>query len=92
MLAARRGDALKELAEQIGQSGREAIPVTADVSNPDDIDRIAETAMSHFGRIDIWINNAGIGALGYFWDIPIRDLARVVEVNLTALCTGRTLR
>lgn len=88
VLAARRGDALKELAEQIGQSGREAIPVTADVSNPDDIDRIAETAVSHFGRIDVWINNAGIGALGYFWDIPIRDLARVVEVNLTGLMYG----
>ncbi len=79
---------LDELAAQIRASGAETVPVTADVSNPDDISRIIDSALSEFGRVDVWINNAGIGALGYFWDIPVRDLARVVEVNLTGLMYG----
>src|SRR5690606_25831560 len=40
------------------------------------------------GGIDIWINNVGIGALGYFWDIPVWDHARVIDVNLKGLVYG----
>ena len=88
VLAARRGAALEALASQIAADGGETVPVPADVSDPEDIARIAEAAIDRFGRIDVWINNAGIGALGLFWDVPIRDLARVVDVNLTGTIYG----
>src|SRR5690606_21827805 len=40
------------------------------------------------GRIDVWINNAGIGALGRFWDIPPGHHARVLDVNLKGVIYG----
>ena len=88
VLAARRTTALQTLAKEIEAAGGSAIVVTADVSNPSDVGRIAEEAIHHFGRIDIWIHNVGIGALGMFWDIPIEDHGRVIDVNLKGLIYG----
>jgi short-subunit dehydrogenase len=44
--------------------------------------------VERFGGVDVWINNVGIGALGFFWDIPIEDHARLVDVNLKGLIYG----
>lgn len=59
-----------------------------DVSNPLEVARISEMTISQFGRIDVWVNNVGVGAIGFFWDIPIEDHARVVDVNLKGLIYG----
>lgn len=88
VIAARRTEVLNDLAREIQANNGIAHVVTADVSNPDDIVKIAETAVSATGRIDVWINNVGVGALGYFWDIPIEDHARLIDVNLKGLIYG----
>ena len=88
VVAARRTDMLKSLVEEITASGGKAMLVTADVSNPEDIDAITKNAIDRYGPIDVWINNVGVGALGYFWDIPIEDHSRVVDVNLKGLIYG----
>jgi short-subunit dehydrogenase len=88
VLAARRGDILESLAEEISQSGGTAVAVSMDVSVSDDVARLRQTALDRFGRIDVWINNVGIGALGLFWDIPVEDHARLVDVNLKGLIYG----
>nr|WP_231632743.1 SDR family NAD(P)-dependent oxidoreductase [Gordonia sp. HS-NH1] len=44
--------------------------------------------LDRFGSIDVWVNNVGVGAVGYFWDIPIEDHARLVDVNLKGLIYG----
>ena len=59
-----------------------------DVSEPADIANLAAAALDRFGRIDVWINNVGIGALGPFWDVPVEDHARVIDVNLKGLIYG----
>src|SRR5690606_34888427 len=59
-----------------------ALAVTVDVSEPADVTRLAEAALERFGGIDVWVNNVGVGALGLFWDIPIEDHARIIDVNL----------
>ncbi|MEF2977330.1 SDR family NAD(P)-dependent oxidoreductase [Subtercola sp. YIM 133946] len=43
---------------------------------------------SRASHIDVWVNNVGIGALGLFWDIPLDDHARVIDVNLKGLIYG----
>lgn len=89
VIAARRGDVLDDLTEQISAApGGTAVPVITDVSDPADVARLASVAVKRFGRIDVWIDNVGVGALGLFWDIPIDDHARVIDVNLKGLIYG----
>lgn len=88
VLAARRATVLEELAAKIRAAGGSALAVPTDVSDPADVARLAALASLNFGRIDVWINNVGIGALGRFWDIPIEDHARVIDVNLKGLLYG----
>jgi NADP-dependent 3-hydroxy acid dehydrogenase YdfG len=88
VVAARRTPLLEEVVETIKQQGGSALAVTADVSVQDDIDRLAQQTLATYGRIDVWINNVGVGALGYFWDIPLNVHVRVVDVNLKGLIFG----
>jgi len=62
--------------------------VATDVSDAGAVARLADAAVGRFGRIDVWINNVGIGALGLFWEVPVEDHRRVVDVNLTGLMYG----
>lgn len=88
VLAARRTYLIEDLAAEIGSRGGQALAVTTDVSNPEDIERLKTAAVERFGRVDVWINNGGVGALGFFWDIPVEDHARVLDVNIKGLLYG----
>lgn len=79
---------LDDLVVEIATRGGTSVAVEVDVSNPADVARLTETALSQFGRVDVWINNVGIGAIGFFWDIPVEDHGRVVDVNLKGLIYG----
>ena len=85
VLAARRTDLIEALAEELGPR---AVAVTTDVSKEEDMARLFETAVGSFGKIDVWINNAGIGAIGPFTDIPLDDLTRMVKVNVKGVING----
>lgn len=88
VIAARRKPMLDEMVSEIESGGGSALAVEADVSDPAQVAAIAEAAIARFGSIDVWINNVGVGAIGYFWDIPIEDHARLVDVNLKGLIYG----
>lgn len=85
VLAARRTELIEELAAELGPN---AIAVTTDVSKETDIANLHDTAMSTFGKIDVWINNAGIGAIGPYTEIPPADLTRMVEINVLGVMYG----
>jgi len=88
VVAARRKNMLDDVVAEIAAIGGTAVALVTDVSNPADIARLSQITVSQFGRIDVWINNVGVGAIGFFWDIPIEDHARVVDVNLKGLIYG----
>lgn len=88
VLAARRTELLEEVANQVRAAGGSALVVTTDVANPEDIQRLADATVARFGRIDVWINNAGVGAIGRFEDVPVADQARIVDVNLKGVIYG----
>ena len=88
VVAARRKTLLDDVVAQIQAAGGRAMAVESDVGDPAQIEALARSAVEAFGRIDVWINNVGVGAIGYFWDIPIEDHARVVDVNLKGLIFG----
>ena len=88
VVAARRKPMLDDLVSEIEADGGTAIAVQTDVSDPAQVTALADAAVAEFGRIDVWINNVGVGAIGYFWDIPLDDHARLVDVNLKGLIYG----
>src|SRR5947209_4022846 len=57
---ARNEEALRGLVEEIRGEGGEASHVACDVGRQDQVDRAAEAAVREFGRIDTWVNNAGV--------------------------------
>ena len=75
-------EAVLRLADEIEQKGREAIGAQADVSEFSEVERVVEAAISHFGRIDILVNNAAIIRRGSFLEHSREDWEQVLRVNL----------
>ena len=82
VLAARRGDVLRDVADECERLGGDAIAVTTDVTDADAVRQLADAALGAFGRIDVWINNAGTGVFGPYQDADIALHRKTVEVNL----------
>lgn len=82
VLAARRTDLLEEVAEIIRKSGGKAVVVTMDISKEEDLQRVRDSALKEYSKIDVWINMAGVTVIGRFWEIPMEDQMRVIDVNL----------
>jgi short-subunit dehydrogenase len=88
VLAARRVDLLDSVAAEIRSSGGQALVVKTDVSDSADIRNLAEMALEKFGKVDVWINNAGVASIGRFWDIPLEEHSRVIDVNMKGVFYG----
>lgn len=88
VVAARRPDVLEAVVAQITDSGGTALAVPTDVSDADAVERLAAAAEDRFGHIDVWVNNAAVGVMGLFWEIPLADHARLVDVDLKGMMTG----
>jgi short-subunit dehydrogenase len=88
VLAARRTAELEKVATTINGAGGKALVVTTDVADPAQMERLAAETLRRFGRIDVWINNAGVGAVGRFDTIPMADHARLIDVNLKGVIYG----
>lgn len=85
---ARRGELLDQLARECENAGVRALTVPTDVSRQEDMERLARSAVSEFGRIDVWVNNAGAGAVGRSEDIPLADHVKVIESDLLGTLYG----
>ena len=88
VLAARRKNLLDDLVDEIEDLGSEAVAVEADVSESDDVQEIANRALKQFGRIDVWVNNAGVGAVGRFDEIPLDEHEQLIKTNLMGTIYG----
>ena len=82
VLAARNDEGLREIKDEIEASGGRAITVVTDVSDWYQVEQLAYHSMNWMGRIDTWVNNAGIAVYGDFDQNTPEELRRVVEVNL----------
>ncbi len=85
VLAARRLDRLEALATELRDSGSQVTVVAADVSSPDDCERVASVAIEEFGQIDALINNAGLGsAVSALKETP-EGFRSLIDVNLNGV-------
>ena len=88
VLAARSEAALAVAARECAEAGGEAIPAPCDVTDAEQVLHVAETARQRFGRIDIWINDAGVHLLGRMDEVPLEDFRQVIDVNLMGTVHG----
>ena len=88
VLAARNGEALDQLASELRRQGCQVATVTADVGNAADVERIGQTALERYGRIDTWVNNAGVGTFGRLEDVSLEDHQRLFQTNFWGVVNG----
>jgi len=82
VLAARRVEKLADTAALVEATGRRALTVQADVASVEDCQRIVQAAMDEFGKVDVLVNNAGIGtAVPATRETP-EQFRQVIDVNL----------
>lgn len=87
-LAARRAALLDELAEECRRAGGDGFAVPTDVTDAAQVLALAGAARARFGRIDVWINNAGVGVFGPFTQARMELHRRVIETNLLGAMHG----
>jgi short-subunit dehydrogenase len=88
VLVARDQDALNALAAELRQHGTEALPVAADVGHQEEIERVSQRALERFGRIDTWVNNAGVSIFGRQEEVALEDNQRLFQTNFWGVVNG----
>jgi short-subunit dehydrogenase len=88
VLAARSEATLNEIVNHITGEGGTAVAITADVGERADMIRVAETAISQFGRIDTWVNDAGISVYSRADEVVIEDSMRLFQTNFWGVVNG----
>jgi NAD(P)-dependent dehydrogenase (short-subunit alcohol dehydrogenase family) len=81
-------DRLRDVAQRLSANGSEVLAVTTDVRDPAALDRLADETYTRFGEVRLLINNAGIEALGYSWELSAEQWNRVVEINVLGVIHG----
>lgn len=85
VLAARREPELRQVA---ARSGPEALPVVADVTRREDVQRVLDTALARFGQVDVWVNNAGRGITRLVSELTDEDIDEMMRVNVKSALYG----
>jgi short-subunit dehydrogenase len=88
VLCSRNEPELQETATAIQRTGGTAETVVADVSNAEDMERLARTAVETFGSLDTWVNNAGVSFYGRLTEVAIEDMRQLFEVNFWGTVYG----
>lgn len=97
VLAARRVDRLEETAALVREAGRQAVTVETDIADPEQAQRMVDHAVAQLGRVDILINNAGIGTAVPATKETPEQFRQVIDINLNgsywaAQAVGRVMQ
>lgn len=84
VLAARRREELAGIERTITDSGGGALAIPTDVTDEEQLRRLVEQVHAVYGRVDVLVNNAGIGGNGALAETPPEEIARTLTVNLLA--------
>lgn len=88
VLASRSRPALETVAQECRELGAEVSVVPTDVTHEGEVRALAASAASEFGRIDVWVGNAGVFSYGAFEQTPERVFRQVLETNLMGQVHG----
>ncbi|HEX4869608.1 MAG TPA: SDR family NAD(P)-dependent oxidoreductase [Moraxellaceae bacterium] len=88
VVAARREGLLQALAADIRAEGGRALAVPCNVGDAAQVEALAQSAIEAFGHVDVWINNAGVGVVGPFDEVPLVEHEQVIRTNLLGTLHG----
>ena len=91
VVAARSKDDIESVAQEVRDRGRDAIAVQTDVTSDEDLERLGKAAMEKFGKVDIWVNNAGglpDGTPRWMTRTSREEFDAQINLNLTAVWAG----
>ena len=80
-ILARGRTGLEATKKDVEALGGKAVTVRGDVSNPEDVERLAEETEAAFGPVDVWVNNAMVGVIATLWEMEPEEYRRVTEVT-----------
>jgi NADP-dependent 3-hydroxy acid dehydrogenase YdfG len=84
-IVARRAERLEQLATRVSEKGPQPLVIDADLSDPDQPQRVVDEVVAAQARIDVLINNAGVMLLGPVLDAPVEEWETMIDVNVRAL-------
>jgi 2-deoxy-D-gluconate 3-dehydrogenase len=82
VMADRRTDRLEGARDRLAAAGRRVVSVTCDISVEDDVERLMDTAVETFGRLDVLVNNAGIFSNFLLEHMTPDEFGRIIGVNV----------
>jgi NAD(P)-dependent dehydrogenase (short-subunit alcohol dehydrogenase family) len=85
VLVARRE---RELGQVAARCSPHALPIVADVTRRSEVERALATALSHFGQVDVWVNNAGRGITRLVSELTDEDFDEMMRVNVKSALYG----
>ena len=85
VIAARHAETLEQTAAQLAQKGRQIVPVTADVTRQEDVERLIARTIEEFGRLDALVNNAGRSMRRAVLETTPEEFQQLMELNLIGL-------
>jgi short-subunit dehydrogenase len=88
VLAARQKEVLDEMVDLCDRLGGKAIAVQTDINDAEAVKKLAKDACIFGGSLDVWVNIAGIGALGEFETIPAEVHEQIIRTNLIGYING----
>lgn len=88
VLGARRTERLEKLVAELRTAGRSASCLRTDVTKLDDVQRLVQHALTEHGRLDVFVNNAGIMPLSTLDQLKIDEWNQMIDVNLRGVLHG----
>ncbi|HXG22954.1 MAG TPA: SDR family oxidoreductase [Chthonomonadales bacterium] len=88
VVAARRRERLEALKAEIEARGGKCLAVPTDVADRALVQRLLDATLEHFGRVDVWINNAGFGLVGSVEQTTPEEMQRLMNVNFMGAFHG----
>ena len=84
-ICSRKREDIERTAASFRKEGIRVLPIAADVTLVEDVDRVIERTSAEFGEIEVLVNNAGIGMFGPFYERSESDWDAVLNTNLKAV-------
>jgi NADP-dependent 3-hydroxy acid dehydrogenase YdfG len=88
VLADRNLASAERVAEQIQERGGTAVAIPVDVTSRKDVANLVAAATDRFGRLDVMVNNAGVGPVSYLHELKVDEWDLMIEVNLRGVLNG----
>ncbi|MES2855605.1 MAG: SDR family oxidoreductase, partial [Bdellovibrionota bacterium] len=87
-LCSRNREELDRIVEDLEARGQQALAIECDVADPDAVEAAAQATIDRFGRIDTWVNNAGVSIYGKLWETRLDEKRRLFDVNFWGVVHG----